>query len=103
MKTWHWRLQSVLVGYVSKIELDFEFCCLLSQFYCLCLSPILEDLFTNDKKVRALHKELLNINLTISAYIEESQARLKNLRVDLANEAKSTQKVVQILSDICKE
>lgn len=59
----------------------------------------LEEIFCNNKKVTSLHKELLEINFTLTAYIEESQKRLKGLRLDLANEAKSTQKVVEILSD----
>lgn len=62
-----------------------------------------EDLLGNNRKVTLLHKELLEINLTITAYIEEIKKRLKGLRLELANEQNlSTQKVVEILSDKCK-
>lgn len=59
----------------------------------------IENIFTNNKNVRSLHKELLEVNLSISAYITESKRRLKNLRLELAYEAKSSQRVVEILSE----
>lgn len=49
-----------------------------------------------------LHKELLEINFTIAAYIEESKKRLREVRLDLAQQAKSSQEVVEILSQKCK-
>lgn len=59
----------------------------------------IESIFTNNKNVRSLHKELLEVNLSISAFITESKRRLKNLRLELAYEAKSSQRVVEILSE----
>lgn len=67
----------------------------------LCLL-IAENISSNSQSVTLLHKELLEINLSITAYIEESKKRLAGLRLDLANEAKSSQRVVEILSDKCE-
>lgn len=49
-----------------------------------------------------LQKELLELNLSIKTYIEESEVRLKDLRLKLANQAKNSNKVVDILSKKCK-
>lgn len=78
------------------------FCCLLSQFYFVFIFTLSEDLIINNQKIKPLLKELLEANLTLTAYIKESQKRKKRLRLDLANEAKSTKTVVEILSDQCK-
>lgn len=104
MKIWLRRQQSVLVGYVSKIELDSLFCCLLTYFIVCVYFQISGDILSYNKKITSLHNELLEVNLTVKAYIEESQDRLRSFRLALANKAatKSTQQVVEILSAICK-
>ncbi|CAG4976398.1 unnamed protein product [Colias eurytheme] len=58
----------------------------------------LKNISANNKNVSELHKELLEVNLSISAYVEESKRRLAALRFDLVNSANSSQKVVEILS-----
>lgn len=60
-----------------------------------------ENIFANSQNVTKLHKELLEINLSITAYIQESRNRLEELRFDLAHQATSSQRVVDILSDTC--
>ena len=67
--------------------------------FCIFLS---ENIHLNTKNITTLHKELLEINLSITAYIEESKSRLKALRLELAHQATSSQRVVEILSDKCK-
>lgn len=63
---------------------------------------IAENISANSQSVTLLHKELLEINLSITAYIEESKKRLAGLRLDLAHDAKSSQRVVEILCDKCE-
>lgn len=63
---------------------------------------ISENIFSNNQNLALLHKELLEINLSITAYIEESKRRLGGLRLDLANEAKDSYSVVEILSNKCE-
>ncbi|CAH2087862.1 unnamed protein product [Euphydryas editha] len=53
----------------------------------------LKNIFANTQNVTALHKELLEINLSITAYIEESKNRLEGLRLDLVRQATSSHKV----------
>lgn len=59
----------------------------------------LKNISSKTQSVTFLHKELLEINLSITAYIQESKKRLARLRLDLAHDAKNSQKVVEILSD----
>lgn len=59
----------------------------------------LKNISANSQSVTLLHKELLEINLSITAYIEESKKRLAGLRLELAHDAKSSQRVVEILCD----
>lgn len=66
------------------------------------LSVFAENISSNNYNIASLHKELLEVNLSITAYIEESKKRLAGLRLDLARDAKSSQKVVEILSEKCK-
>lgn len=61
-----------------------------------------ENISSKTQSVTLLHKELLEINLSITVYIQESKKRLARLRLDLAHDAKNSQKVVEILSDKCK-
>lgn len=72
------------------------------MLYILQLPFISENIFTNSQNVTSLHKELLEINLSVTAFIEESKKRLDGLRLNLAHEAKSSQKVVEILSEKSK-
>ncbi|CAK1589024.1 unnamed protein product [Parnassius mnemosyne] len=62
----------------------------------------LKNIAVNTQNVSALHKELLEINLSIRSYVEESKTRLKDIRLELANQAKSANEVVEILSGKCK-
>lgn len=57
-----------------------------------------EDIFTNTEKITVSHKALLETNLTVIAYIEESKRRLEELRLKRAREASSLKEVVKILS-----
>ncbi|CAH2055712.1 unnamed protein product, partial [Iphiclides podalirius] len=58
----------------------------------------LKNISQNNKNVSDLHKELLELNLSIKTYIEESKIRMKDIRLELASKAKSSTKVVDILS-----
>lgn len=62
------------------------------------LDLISEDIAENTKNLSAHQKELLELNLSITTYIEESKIRLKALRLELANQANSSIKVAEILS-----
>ncbi|CAK1542538.1 unnamed protein product [Leptosia nina] len=57
-----------------------------------------ENLNITFKNVSSLHKELLEINISVKAYIEESKKRLSHLRLQAANNAKSAQEVAEVLS-----
>lgn len=81
----------------SKFVISIVFVC---KFTAIISIP--ENLFEKSQNVTLLHKELLEVNLSITAYIEESKKRLEALRLGLAREAKSSQKVVEILSEKCK-
>lgn len=59
----------------------------------------LKKISTNSQNISKAHKELLEINWSITAYVEESKKRLAGLRLELALDAKSSQRVVEILSD----
>lgn len=59
----------------------------------------LKNISSNSHDVSILHKELLEINLSITAYVEESKKRLAGLRLNLAHDAKDSYRVVEILSD----
>lgn len=59
----------------------------------------IKNISSNSQAVTLLHKELLEINLSIITYIEESKQRLARLRMSLAHDAKSSHRVVEILSD----
>lgn len=56
----------------------------------------------NSQNITTLHKELLELNLSISAYVEESKKRLAGLRLEAAHDAKSSHQVVEILSEKCE-
>lgn len=75
---------------------------LFSKFSCHLVIFISENIFANSQNITALHKDLLEINLSITAYIEESKKRLEGLRLELARQATSSHKVVDILSQKCK-
>lgn len=59
----------------------------------------LKKLYTNTVNTTALVKELLEVNLSLTAYIEESKARLEELRLNLGHAAKSSQEVVEIFTE----
>lgn len=63
---------------------------------------VLEKILENNQNVTQLHKELVEINLSITAYVQESKTRLETQRLYLAQQAKSSQEVVDILSKHCK-
>lgn len=63
------------------------------------VTECLNDIFLNQKNNSVLHKKLLETNISIVAYIEESKQRLERLRVELARTATSAHKVVEILSE----
>lgn len=63
---------------------------------------IAENIFANTKNITEQHKELLEINLSFTAYIEESKRRLQTLRLDLAQQAKSSHRVVEVFNEKCK-
>lgn len=59
----------------------------------------LKKIVENHQTVTQLHKELVEIDLSFTAYIEESKNRIQNHRLNLARQAKSSQEVVEILSE----
>lgn len=59
----------------------------------------LREIFVNTEKVNALQREIVEINLSISAYVEESRKNLEELHLDQAKNATSSHQVVQLLSD----
>lgn len=60
-----------------------------------------EDLSANNRNLSLLHKELLEINLSVKTYVQESKKRLQGLRLDLAHEARSSHQVVELLTEKC--
>lgn len=84
------------------MKIESQFVLLLFSVDANLLFSLLGNIFQNSRNVTALHEELLEINLSLTAYIGESETRLKALRLSLANSADSSHKVVDILSDKCK-
>lgn len=87
------------LGFENR-SLSFQLFCLrqFGDFYC----NFSENIIAKSQNVTSLHKELLEINLSFTAFIEESKRRLGSLRLELANKANSSQRVVEILSEKCK-
>lgn len=66
--------------------------------FVLNLSIFLDHINATYKNIFQKHKELLEINVSIVAYIEESKKRISSLRLKLADDANSAHKVADILS-----
>lgn len=63
------------------------------------ISKCIKDLSANNRNLSLLHKELLEINLSVKTYVQESKKRLQGLRLDLAHEARSSHQVVELLTE----
>lgn len=62
------------------------------------MSIFLDHINATNKNISQQHKELLELNSSIVAYIEESKIRISSLRLKLADEAHCSYKVADILS-----
>lgn len=69
-------------------------------FYCVCIF-FAESIISENDKLVSLYKELVEINLSLTTYVQESKKRLSELRLDLARNAKGSHRVVELLSDKC--
>ncbi|KAJ0172594.1 hypothetical protein K1T71_011733 [Dendrolimus kikuchii] len=63
------------------------------------ITNCLEDIYSSTAKITHSHKALLETNLAVIAYIEESKQRLEKLRLKRARKASSLKEVVKILSE----
>lgn len=68
--------------------------------YCVCIF-FAESIISENDKLVSLYKELVEINLSLTTYVQESKKRLSELRLDLARNAKGSHRVVELLSDKC--